>query len=160
MCVRWATYYDIKQNLFQIWEYFLHAKSCDQSYREFTTARIIFDITNSQNIILPEYTLLLRYSVGNYLCYVQSAWQAIKILNFTKLFFKHSWKFKEALDSEFPYFPYLCSDITHTFIAECVTAEGEFPSVLPKAQLNDCPVDSMYSCKRDGFLEPPCSLQN
>jgi hypothetical protein len=45
---------------------------------------------------------------------------------------------------------------THTFITEYVTAGGEFPNALPKPQLNDCPVDSMYSCKRDGFLEPPC----
>jgi len=48
----------------------------------------------------------------------------------------------------------------NTYLYYRVTAGGEFPNVLPKAQLHDCPVDSMYGCKRDGFLEPPCSLQN
>ena len=48
------------------------------------------------------YRLLLRYSVSNYLCYVESAWQTIKILNFTQMVFKHLWKFKAALDFEFP----------------------------------------------------------
>jgi len=41
----------------------------------------------------------LRYSVGSYMCYVQSAWQT------TKYWISQLQKFKAALDSEFPKSP-------------------------------------------------------